>query len=186
MKEELKVTSPEEYAEKARQANVDESAGFLHQLKKTGAVVRLRYVDMEALAVTGSLPMSLVSAAMGKDDAPKGKVKVKKEPTPEDVEKGNNNLIFIRQMVVENCLEPRIRYFEGIGVFFVNAKGEQVTRVDKDDFMEMFAVISGEEGADGKNFFRNRPARRTSITKSRRKALRPQPVGDAENEPASA
>src|ERR1044071_3522598 len=110
MTEQLKVTSPEEYAKKARQANAEESKGFLHKLKKTGAVVRLRRVDMEALAVVGSLPMSLVATAMAKhqegnaDDAAE-----KPEPTPEEIERGNNNLIFIRQMVVENCIEPSIR-----------------------------------------------------------------------------
>lgn len=183
--EELKVTSPEEYAKKARQASADESSGFLHKLKKTGAVVRLRHVDMEALAIVGSLPMSLVAAATSKD-ADNKKGKLKRDPTPEEVERGNNNLIFIRQMVVENCLEPSIRYFEGIGVFFVNAKGEQVTRVDKDDFMEMFEVISGEEGADGLNNFRNRKGRRASAAKSRRKALRPEAVESPEGQPASA
>lgn len=186
MKEELKVTSPQEYAEKARQANANESVGFLHKLKKTGAVVRLRHVDMEALAIVGSLPMSLVAAATSRgEDSKKGKSK-KAEPTPEEVEKGNNNLIFIRQMVVENCLEPSIRYIEGVGVYFINAKGEQVTKVDKDDFMEMFDVISGEEGADGLEKFRNRKTRRASAAKSRRKAPRTETVDAPEGQPASA
>jgi len=176
MTETLKVTSPEDYAEKSRKANADESNGFLHKLKKTGAVVRLRHVDMEGLALVGSLPMSLVAAATqvnAPDDAKKGKkAKAKKDPTPEEIAEGNNNLIFIRQMVVENCLEPTIRYFEGVGVYFVNAKGEQVARVNPDDFMEMFAVISGEEGADGAAKFRNRAQRRASASKSRGKTLR--------------
>lgn len=183
--EELKVTSPEEYAVKAQQASAQESKGFLHKLKKTGAVVRLRHVDMEALAVVGFLPMSLVRAATkgADDDTDQSK---KTEFTAEEIEAGNNKLIFIRQMVVENCLEPRIRYFEGVGVYFVNAKGEQVTKVDKDDFMEMFDVISGEAGADGLDKFRNRQARRASAAQSRRKALRKNTVGDTEKQPASA
>lgn len=186
MTETLKVTTPEEYAEKARLANADESVGFLHKLKKTGAVVRLRHVDMEALAVVGSLPMSLVAAATAKDDGvDKDKPKTRKDPTPEEIEQGNNNLIFIRQMVVENCLEPSIRYAEGVGVFFVNSKGQQITRVDKDDFMEMFAVISGEEGADGLDSFRNRKERRASAAQSRRKALRTDSVESTEGQPAS-
>jgi hypothetical protein len=184
--QELKVTSPEEYAVKAQQANTDESAGFLHKLKKTGAVVRLRRVDMEALALVGSLPMSLVTAALGDDKRTKALASGKTTPTPEEIERGNSKLIFIRQMVVENCLEPRIRYFEGIGVYFVNAKGEQVAKVDKDDFMEMFDVISGEEGADGLNSFRNRKTRRASAAKSRSKALRSGPVGiEDEKQPVS-
>ena len=175
--QELKVTSPEEYAEKAQKASAAESVGFLHKLKKTGAVVRLRHADMEALAVVGSLPMSLVAAATRIESQDEEKKQVKKMPTPEEIEEGNKTLIFMRQMVVENCLEPRIRYIEGVGVFFVNDKGEQVTRVDKDDFMEMFAVISGEEGADGLDSFRgNRKQRRASSSKSGRKTLQPESV----------
>lgn len=185
-KETLKVTSPEEYAKKAQQANVESSAGFLHTLKKTGATVRLRHVDMEALALVGSLPMSLVTAA--KKELPNGdkkRAKIKRVPTPEDIERGQNNLIFMRQMVVENCLEPSIRYFEGDGVYFVNSKGLQVARVDPDDFTEMFDVICGEEGADGLDSFRNRKERRAQASKSRRKALRSRsvPVKD-EGQPA--
>jgi hypothetical protein len=186
MTEQLKVTSPEEYAEKAREANANESAGFLHKLKKTGAVVRLRHVDMEALAVVGALPMSLVRAVTGDIEEVNQKIEAakKKMPSPEEIEEGNNNLIFIRQMVVENCLEPTIRYFEGVGVFFVNKAGKQVSRVDKDDFMEMFAVISGQEGADGLDSFRNRAERRASASKSRGKRLRSGPVGVNEGQPA--
>jgi hypothetical protein len=174
--EELKVTSPEEYAEKARQANANDDAGFLHRLKKTGAVVRLRRVDMEKKALVGALPMSLVAAATGKGSEGRTVEQIKANPTPEEIEKGNNNLIFMRQMVVENCLEPSIRYFEGIGVYFVNAKGEQVAKVDEDDFEEMLAVISGEAGADSLDSFRNRKERRASASQSRGKALQHQPV----------
>lgn len=187
--EELKVTSPEEYAEKARQASAGDNAGFLHKLKKTGAVVRLRRVDMEALAVVGSLPMSLVAAATRTgSDVEKVKAQAKKKKySAEEIEENNKTLVFMRQMVVENCLEPRIRYFEGDGVYFVNAAGKQVTKVHKDDFLEMFEVISGEEGADGLSNFRKRKERRASTAKSRRKALQsgPVPVED-EEQPASA
>lgn len=178
--EELIVTSPEEYAVKAQQANVHDSTGFLHKLKKTGAVVRLRRVDMEKRALVGALPMSLVAAVTGKDGS-KGRTveEIKADPTPEEIERGQNNLIFMRQMVVENCLEPRIRHFEGVGVYFVNAQGEQVAQVHEDDFEEMLAVISGEEGADGLNSFRNRKARRASASKSRGKTLQSEPVAAA-------
>jgi hypothetical protein len=183
MSEQLKVTSPEEYAIKAEKANSEFNDGFLHKLKKTGAVVRLRCVDMEALAMVGALPMSLVAAVTGKDTVQgRSESEIRQDPTPEEIERGNNNLIFMRQMVVENCLEPCIRYFEGIGVFFMNAKGEQVARVDKDDFLEMFEVISGEEGADGLDSFRNRKTRRSSTAKSRGKTLQSKPVVAAAKE----
>lgn len=183
MKEILKVTSPEEYAEKAQQANASESVGFLHKLKKTGAVVRLRHVDMEALAVVGALPMSLVAAATRTAES---ETQADKKPTPEEIEEGNKTLIFMRQMVVENCLEPSIRYEEGVGVFFVGADSKPVARVDKYDFMEMFAVISGEEGDDGANSFRNQKTRRASAAKSRRKTLRTEAVDATEGQPTSA
>lgn len=187
---ELKVTTPEEYAEKAQQANADESAGFLHKLKKTGAVVRLRRVDMEKRALVGSLPMSLVAAATAKDEPDDDETKTKLEKlaelTPEEIERGQNNLIFLRQMVVENCLEPRIRYIEGVGVFFVNTAGEQVAKVDEDDFEEMLAVICGEEGADGLNSFRNRKERRAHASQSRSKTLRSRSVGTTKGQPSQA
>lgn len=183
MTEELKVTSPEEYAEKARQASAEDNAGFLHRLKKTGAVVRLRHVDMEALAMVGSLPMSLVTAAT-EGAGGQSEVKRKRNPTPEEIEAGSKNLIFMRQMVVENCLEPSVRNVEGVGVFFINAKGEQVARVDKDDFVEMFEVITGEAGADGLDSFRNRKERRASAAKSRRQTLQSKTVESPEGQPA--
>jgi hypothetical protein len=183
MKEEvLKVTSPEEYAVKAEKATAKESVGFLHKLKKTGAVVRLRRADMEALAVMGRLPMSLVRAASRAVDTEESvETPSKKKPTSEEIEEGVKTAIFIRQMVVENCLEPRIQHQEGVGVFFVNDVGTPVASVDKDDFYEMFAVISGEEGADGLENFRNRKQRRASASKSNRKTLRTRPV-PVENE----
>lgn len=190
MKEELKVTSPEEYAEKARRANAADGTGFLHKLRKTGAVVRLRRVDMEKRALVGSLPMSLVAAAIAKekseDDEAKTKIEKLAELTPEEIERGQNNLIFLRQMVVENCLEPRIRYIEGIGVYFVNSAGEQVAKVDEDDFEEMLAVICGEEGADGLDSFRNRKERRASAAQSRRKTPQSRSVAAAKEQSASA
>jgi hypothetical protein len=178
----LTVTSPEEYAEKAKVAQAAEGVGFLHKLKKTGAVVRLRHMDMEASAVLGELPLSLVKAAVGTVD--EVEAAQKKRPTPEEVEEGNKTLIFMRQTVVENCLEPLIRYEEGVGVFFVNATGQSVSRVDKDDFLEMFAVITGQEGNDGLLAFRNRKARRASAAQSRGKALQKRPARVAKGQPA--
>jgi hypothetical protein len=187
--EELKVTSPEEYAVKAQQASAGDTAGFLHQLKKTGAVVRLRRVNMEKRALVGSLPMSLVQAATAKEtpeDQTKTVIERAAELTPEEIEQGQNNLIFLRQMVGVNCLEPSIRYFEGVGVYFINANNQQVAKVDEDDFEEMLAVICGEDGADGLAHFRNRKERRASAAKSRGKTLRAKAVESTEGQPASA
>jgi hypothetical protein len=170
MSEQLKVTSPEEYAALSQEARGKEDKGFLHKLKKTGAVVRLRHVDMEALAMVGALPMSLVALVTGG-----GNLKVE-DMTPEQLEDGAKALVMMRMMVVENCLEPAIRHEEGVGVFFVGSNGKPAARVDKDDFKEMFAVISGQEGNDGLERFPNRHARRASTRKSRGGKVRPQPV----------
>jgi hypothetical protein len=189
VQEDRKVTSPEEYAKKAQLASAAESVGFLHTLEKTGATVRLRRVDMQTLALVGSLPMSLVSSALAKDEDNQDKTKKKKKdkaPTPEEVEAGNNNLIFMRQMVVENCLEPSIQYIEGQGVYFVNAASLPIAKVHPDDFMEMFEVICGEAGADGLHSFRNRKTSRALAAKSRRKARRPKAVKSTKRQPASA
>lgn len=190
MIEELKVTSPEEYAKKAEAVRAVDTS-FLHKLKKTGAVVRLRRVDMQALSLIGAVPMSMVKGAIelaegdGEDEEKEQPKDLK--PTPQKIKDGNSNLIFLRQTVVENCLEPRIAHEEGIGVFFVGANGKPVARVDPDDFTEMFNVITGIGGADGLDSFRNRKERRASTAKLRSGKVRTRSVSTAnKRQPAKA
>jgi hypothetical protein len=170
----LKVTSPEEYAALSREASEKDDAGELVELPKTKAIVRMRRADMEGLALVGAIPMSLVSAAQGeKSEAGE---KAKSQPTPEEVEQGAQSLVFMRQTVVENCLEPRIGFDEAGVVSFLNGAGKAVARVHKDDFLFMFDWISGQEGSDGLKSFRNRQERRASASQSRRRKVRTQPV----------
>lgn len=186
--ETLKVTSPEEYAVLVKPIVEAEQTdpGELVTLPKTGAVVRLRRADIQGEALTGGLPLSLVVAAQGvsakeqdeKEDSPK-------ETTPEEDAENVRGLIFIRQTVVENCLEPRLgQDLAGRVCFMVD--GRAVARVHKDDFMFMFQWISGQEGNDGLERFRNRKERRASTAKSRGKALQSKTVTTPEGQPASA
>lgn len=188
MTEQLKVTSPEEYAALVKPIVEAERTdpGELVTLPKTGAVVRLRRADLEGEALTGGLPMSLVAAAQGvsEDDETEENVEPK-ETTPEEDAENVKALIFIRQTVVENCLEPEIGQDVAGRVCFM-AEGRAIARVHKDDFMFMFAWISGQEGNDGIKKFRNRKERRASAAKSHSKRLRPRSVGATERQPASA
>jgi len=186
MTEELKVISPEEYAKLVKPIVEAEQSdpGELVTLPKTGAVVRLRRADLEGEALTGGLPMSLVLASRGVADEEEGGRELK-ETTPEENAENAKALIFMRQTVVENCLEPKIgQDVAGRVCFMVDDRA--IARVHKDDFMYMFSWISGQEGNDGIKKFRNRKERRASAAQSRGKTLRTGPVGATEREPATA
>jgi hypothetical protein len=192
MTEQLKVTSPEEIAEKTKTVFEAEATdpGELVTLPKTGIVVRLRRTDMEGEALTGGLPLSLVSAARGvaenDGDENDGGEQPARETTPEEDEQNAKALIFFRQMVVENCLEPKIGQDVAGRVCFMGKDNRAVARVHKTDFLFMFQWISGQEGNDGMKKFRNRKTRRTSAAQSRRKTLRAEAINAPESEPASA
>lgn len=166
----LKVTSPAEYANLVRPILDAERTdpGELVELPKTGAIVRLRRADLEGEALTGGLPMSLVAAAHGMSEDGEGEPR---ETTPEENAENAKVLIFMRQTVVENCLEPQIGQDVAGRVCFM-VEGRAIARIHKDDFMYMFAWISGQEGNDGMKKFRNRKERRTSAAQSGRKTLR--------------
>lgn len=174
MKETLKVTTAEEYAEKAKAARASDDKGILHQLKKTGAVVRVRRVDMQALILVGAVPMSLVQATQDslsgeETGAQEGELP---EPTKEAVEEGSQIAIFMRQTVIENVIEPPLGYNEAGVVSFLSKEGRAVARVHPEDFMELFGVITGGEAKDGLKSFRNRKTRRTSTAQRRRAKVR--------------
>ena len=190
MTEQLKVTSPEEYAALVRPIIEAERTdpGALVTLPKTGAVVRLRRADIEGEALTGGLPLSLVVAAQGvsaKEEDEEDAEETPTQTTPEEDSENVRGLIFIRQTVVENCLEPKLGQDVAGRVCFM-VEGRAVARVHKDDFMFMFQWISGQEGNDGLERFRNRKERRASAAKSRGKTLRTKTIGSAEGQSASA
>lgn len=174
MKEELKVTTAEEYAQKADAVRAKEDKGFLHKLTKSGAVFRVRHVDMQALLLIGAVPVSLVQAtqdALSADAAetPEGALP---EPTKEAVEEGAQIAIFMRQTVIENVLEPRVGYDEAGIVSVLNTEGRAVKRIHSEDFMELFGVITGGEGTDGLKTFRKPKQRRASTAERRRRKVR--------------
>lgn len=174
MKETLKVTTAEEYAEKAKAARASDDKGILHKLTKTGAVVRVRRVDMQSLILVGAVPMSLVQATQdslsGEEAvAQKGELP---EPTKEEVEEGSQIAVFMRQTVVENVLEPPLGFDVAGVVSFLSKEGNPVARVHPEDFMELFGVITGGEGPDGLKSFRNRKKRRASTAQRRRAKVR--------------
>jgi hypothetical protein len=174
MKEELKVTSAEEYAQKAAAARETEDKGFLHKLAKTGAVVRVRRVDMQALIFIGAVPMSLVQAAQDSLSAEESGAEGDElpEPTKEAVEEGSQIAIFMRQTVVENVIEPPLGFDEAGVVSFLSKEGRAVARVHPEDFMELFGVITGGEAGDGLKTFRHKKPRRTSPAERRRRKVR--------------
>lgn len=177
MTEQLKVTSLAEIAKKTKAILESEATdpGELVRLPKTGIVVRLRRTDMEGEALTGGLPLSLVRAARDVADDNNDEDEEKKatrQPTAEEDEENAKALIFFRQMVVENCLEPKIGQDVAGRVCFLGKDNRAVARVHKTDFLFMFQWISGQEGNDGMEKFRNRKTRRASAAKSNRKALR--------------
>jgi hypothetical protein len=167
MSEQLKVTSPEEIAEKTREVLEAEiqDPGELVTLPKTGIVVRLRRTDTQGDALTGGLPLSLVAAAMEEKAD-------EEEMTPDLIREASRGMIFMRQTVVENCLEPRIGFDMAGRVAFLTASGQSIARVHKEDFRFMFAFITGQEARIALNKFRNRKTRRAAAASTGRKKLR--------------
>lgn len=191
MTEQLKVSSAEEIAEKTKAVTQAEATdpGEIVTLPKTGIMVRLRRTDMEGEALTGGLPLSLVQAARGVveggDDGDKGDENPR-ATTPEEDEQNVKALIFFRQMVIENCLEPKVGQDLAGRVCFLGKDNRAIDRIHKADFLFMFEWITGQKGNDGLDKFRNRAQRRASASKSRGKGLRPRSVGTTEREPATA
>lgn len=170
MTEELKVTSIKDIAKISETAFASDAAdpGQLVKLPKTGIVVRLRRADTEGDALTGGLPLSLVAAAMDETG------KIEDEMTPEMMKEASRGMIFMRQTVVENCLEPRIGFDMAGCVSFLYESGQAIARVHKDDFRFMFAFITGQEARDALTSFRNRKERRAAASGTGSKKLRVQ------------
>lgn len=171
MTEELKVTSPEEYAE------IVKHRAELVPLP-SGLVIRARRTNMEGMALKGGLPMSLVGAA-GSLRA----VTENPEPTPEQIEETQKALIFIRELVRKNCIEPIIVYDGEEGVVLWQWPSGTRLEVEDDDFAVLVAWIQGEE-VDAHDSFRNREEGRAFAAQSRRKALRSEPVATTQEQPA--
>lgn len=168
--EQLKVTSPEEYGE------IIERRGEMVQLP-SGIVVRAYRADMEGAALKGGLPLSLVRAGQKLE-------RIQSEDlSDKDLEEGEQAMIFFRETTRKHCLEPRIVYETG-EVFWQWPSGVR-HEIDEKDFKVLAAWVRGEE-IDELDSFRqpDRKTRRALASKSVSKALRPEPVEAAQEQPA--
>lgn len=170
MQDELRVTTPEEYAEiiKGRSELVPLPSGL---------VVRARRARMEGMALKGGLPMSLLRAA-GSMKA----VMENPEPTPEQIEETNQGLIFFRELVRKNCLEPSIVYDEA-GIVVWEWPNKTRLEIEDDDFETLAAWVRGEE-VDSVDSFRSGTGSGAPTNQPDSETLQPEPVAVIEGEPA--
>lgn len=170
MQDELRVTTPEEYAEiiKGRSELVPLPSGL---------VVRARRARMEGMALKGGLPMSLLRAA-GSMKA----VMENPEPTPEQIEETNQGLIFFRELVRKNCLEPSIVYDEA-GIVVWEWPNKARLEIEDDDFEALAAWVRGEE-VDSVDSFRKGTGSGALASQPDSETLQPEPVEVIEGQPA--
>lgn len=150
---ELKVTNPEDYAQ--LEAPQDEIALVP---MPSGAVFKMRRADIQGMALIGALPQSLVNAGLkawkkqGKVDA----TAVQQAVAEQDADETVRQLVFYRQTVVDNVMEPRIGYGDDGVVSLLNKDGNAVARLRKEDMRFAFNWITRQEGkeADGLDNFR--------------------------------
>lgn len=166
----LRVTTPQEYAEivKGRSELVPLPSGL---------VVRARRARMEGMALKGGVPMSLLRAA-GSMKA----VMENREPTPEQMEETNQGLIFFRELVRKNCLEPSIVYDDAGVVVWQWPNGTRL-EIEDDDFEALAAWVRGEE-VDEIDSFRSRAEGTPPVAEPDRPTLQPEPVAITEKQPA--
>lgn len=155
---ELKVTNPEEYA-------ALETPGDEIELVEmpSGAVFKMRRLDMAGMVLIGALPQSLVNIGMaawrqqGKAEAAIQKI------SEQDEEDTIKQLIFMRNTVVENVLEPRIGYSPDGVVSLLRSDGSAITGLKRPDFVYAFRWITRQEGkeAPGLTTFRGGSERGT-------------------------
>jgi hypothetical protein len=166
----LRVTTPEEYAE------ILKGRGELVRLP-SGLVVRARRASMEGMALKGGLPMSLLRAS--------GSLKAMTENvslTPEQEEEANQGLVFFRELVRKNCLEPLIVYNDERMVVWQWPNGTRL-EIEDDDFEVLAAWVRGEE-IDEVDSFRERTGRAAPVAQSDSKTLQPEPVAVIAEQPA--
>lgn len=155
---ELKATNPEDYAQ--LEAPQDEIALVP---MPSGAVFRMRRLDVQGMVLIGALPQSLVSTGLKawKKQGKMDQQAIEQAVVEQDAEETVRQLIFYRQTVVENVLEPRIGYGDDGVVSLLNKEGRAIARLRKEDMRYAFSWITRKEGveADGLDTFRARPER---------------------------
>lgn len=176
MSKQLQATRPEDYAS----LKSDDRPSKLVEMP-SGAVFRLRRADIEGMTLVGELPQSLVSQGLEAWQSRGIAPKPEEQEAPDDVspEETIERLIFMRQIVVENCLEPRIGFDEAGVVSLLDDQGKGIAKLQKADFLHAFMWITHQEGVapeDGIGRFRNRRERRAAAAGNHGKKLRRAPV----------
>lgn len=156
MQEELKVTSIEEIAKRTKEVFEAEAAEPELVPLPTGIVVRLRRVNVMDDPIAGGLPLSLVASAIG------AKAETE-EVTPDRMKEISVGMLFMRQTVVENCIEPRVGFDVAGRVCFLNGSGRAIARIHKKDFKYMWAYITGQEARPALESFRDREEGRDAV-----------------------
>jgi len=157
MSEIEQVTSAESYAQLE---SPDDEIAIVPM--PSGARFKMRRADIQGMALVGVLPQSLVNqglAAWQKQGKVKGgdltkeiETAIQEQPPEETVEL----LIFYRQIVVDNVLQPRIGYSDAGVVSLLNADGKPVAKVQERDFRYAFKWITRQEGKEAPGLSRFR------------------------------
>lgn len=146
-------------------------------LLPSGDTWGLRRPDLQAWVVTGRLPQSLLEEGMKawrelkivKGDVPDAE-KLMAGMSDKDV---LDSMIFMREIVREACVDPRI----GSGEDEI-----EPSEIDPDDFMFIFSWATGA-GLDGLRTFRTRQERGGSGNSSMRKKQRSKSIKPPKSEP---
>jgi hypothetical protein len=139
----------------------------------SGARFKMRRADVQGMALVGVLPQSLVNQGLaawqkqgkfkGAEDLTKQiETSIQEQPPEETIEL----LIFYRQIVVDNVLQPRIGYSDAGVVSLLNGAGKPVAAVQERDFRYAFKWITRQEGkeAPGLSKFREGHERGATAT----------------------
>ena len=176
MTEPLKVTSIEEITKRTKEVFEAEAIEpELVKLPETGIVVRLRRVNVMDDPVAGGLPLALVASAIG------AKAETE-EVTPDRMKEISVGMLFMRQTVVENCVEPRVGFDVAGRVCFLNGSGHAIARVHKKDFKYMWAYITGQEARSALESFRDAEDGRAAAAGPDSKELRVPPKPRVEHQ----
>lgn len=178
MKEELKPMTADEYVSMPK----DDLAGKPHRMP-SGAVWLIAAADMEELAMSGDLPMSLVSAAI-KSVAPK-RQEVDIEAEDVDEKAAEEQIITARELTREHVISPTLGYGGPRGALgVIDSKGEW-HRPRRGDLKHAWRVVSGQAGADPYDSFRgNRKERRARASERRGGKVRGEAEPAASGQPA--
>lgn len=164
----LEVTSAEEYA---RLESVEDEIEIVPM--PSGANWKIRRADIQGMAMVGVLPQSLVNQGLAAWKK-QGKVKdgPKEDPTKEiesfimdqPLEETAELLIFYRQIVVDNVLQPRIGYSESGVVSLLSSEGKPIAKVQERDFRYAFKWITRQEGKEAPGLSKFREGHERGIT----------------------